>query len=67
MACQWATLKAVPGPYEYLLQEGGHHPLADPHQPLEPLRNIHSYDPCMSCAVHVMDLESGNGIEVKAV
>ncbi len=43
------------GPYEESLAGTGQHPLADPDQPLEPLRTIHSFDPCMSCAVHVLD------------
>jgi hydrogenase large subunit len=49
------------GPYEESLAGGAAdaarqpHPLADPSQPLEPLRTIHSFDPCMSCAVHVLD------------
>ncbi|MDR1427808.1 MAG: nickel-dependent hydrogenase large subunit [Bifidobacteriaceae bacterium] len=43
------------GPYEESLAGNGLHPLADPSQPLEPLRTIHSFDPCMSCAVHVLD------------
>jgi len=43
------------GPYEESLAGAGDHPLADPDQPLEPLRTIHSFDPCMSCAVHVLD------------
>lgn len=43
------------GPYEEAL--AGDHPLADPEQPLEPIRTIHSFDPCMSCAVHVLDVE----------
>jgi len=30
-------------------------PVADPDQPLEILRTIHSFDPCMACAVHVID------------
>jgi Ni,Fe-hydrogenase I large subunit len=29
-------------------------PVADPTQPIEVLRVIHSFDPCLSCAVHVM-------------
>ncbi|KEA46438.1 hydrogenase 2 large subunit [Campylobacter mucosalis] len=33
--------------------------LADLTQPLEIIRKIHSYDPCIACAVHVMDM-SGN-------
>ncbi len=31
--------------------------LADPAKPLEVIRNIHSYDPCIACAVHVMDVK----------
>src|SRR4029453_18522770 len=31
------------------------HPLVPPDQPLEILRPIHSFDPCMSCGVHVLD------------
>ncbi|MCL2735809.1 MAG: nickel-dependent hydrogenase large subunit [Propionibacteriaceae bacterium] len=43
------------GPYEVSLAGNGKHPLVDSSQPLEPLRTIHSFDPCMSCAVHVLD------------
>lgn len=32
-------------------------PVADPEQPVEILRTIHSFDPCMACAVHVLDAE----------
>ena len=28
-------------------------PLSDPEQPLEILRTIHSFDPCLACASHV--------------
>jgi len=28
-------------------------PIADPEKPLEILRTIHSFDPCLACAVHV--------------
>ncbi len=45
------------GPYEESLAGNGKHPLADSAQPLEPLRTIHSFDPCMSCAVHVLDVD----------
>jgi hydrogenase large subunit len=44
-------------PYEESLAGNGKHPLLDPAAPLEPLRTIHSFDPCMSCAVHVLDPE----------
>ena len=36
-------------------------PVADPSQPVEILRTIHSFDPCMACAVHVLDAD-GNEI-----
>ncbi len=29
--------------------------VADPDQPLEILRTIHSFDPCIACAVHIVD------------
>ena len=41
-----------PGPYETALQG---HTLADLSQPLEVLRTIHSFDPCIGCAVHIVD------------
>lgn len=34
-------------------------PIANPDQPLEVLRTIHSFDPCMACAVHLYD-ETGS-------
>jgi hydrogenase large subunit len=40
------------GPYEAAL-EGT--PIHDPEQPLEILRTVHSFDPCMACGVHVVD------------
>ncbi|WP_022851572.1 nickel-dependent hydrogenase large subunit [Limisalsivibrio acetivorans] len=40
------------GPYELSLIGT---PVADPEQPLEILRTIHSFDPCLACAVHVYD------------
>ena len=30
-------------------------PVADPKLPLEILRTIHSFDPCLACAVHLYD------------
>ena len=30
-------------------------PIADPEKPLEVLRTIHSFDPCLACAVHLYD------------
>ena len=40
-------------------------PLADPEQPLEILRTIHSFDPCLACAVHVVDTTTGRGTSVE--
>jgi Ni,Fe-hydrogenase I large subunit len=31
------------------------HPLEDPQRPIEILRTIHSFDPCIACGVHVLD------------
>jgi hydrogenase large subunit len=36
-------------------------PVADPKLPLEVIRTIHSFDPCLACAVHVYD-ENGTTI-----
>jgi len=44
-----------PGAYEAALQDN--HQLADPKQPVEILRTIHSFDPCIACAVHLSDEE----------
>ncbi|HYA15947.1 MAG TPA: nickel-dependent hydrogenase large subunit [Bryobacteraceae bacterium] len=32
-------------------------PVADPNRPLEILRTIHSFDPCLACAVHTIDAQ----------
>ncbi|MCB1516609.1 MAG: nickel-dependent hydrogenase large subunit, partial [Hyphomicrobiaceae bacterium] len=42
-----------PGAYEAALMD--RHTLHDPKQPLEIQRTIHSFDPCIACAVHVTD------------
>ncbi|HET9701586.1 MAG TPA: nickel-dependent hydrogenase large subunit [Burkholderiales bacterium] len=39
--------------------------LQDGKQPVEILRTIHSFDPCIACAVHVMGPEGEQQIEVK--
>ena len=39
-------------------------PMANPEQPLEILRTIHSFDPCVACATHVM---SPDGEELSTV
>jgi Ni,Fe-hydrogenase I large subunit len=40
-------------------------PVADIDQPLEILRTIHSFDPCMACAVHVVDTDGNEVIKIK--
>ena len=40
------------GPYEASLVGN---PVADPELPLEVLRTIHSFDPCIACAIHLVD------------
>lgn len=56
VASQWNAgprdANGIPGPYEASLVG---HSLAVPDQPLEILRTIHSFDPCIGCAVHVTD------------
>ncbi len=42
-------------------------PVADPAQPVEILRTVHSFDPCMACAVHVYDPRSGSSTNVRVV
>jgi len=46
--------KDQPGPYEASLVGN---PVADPERPLEVLRTVHSFDPCIACAVHTLDVE----------
>ncbi len=50
------------GPYEAALMD--RHALRDPKQPLEIQRTIHSFDPCIACAVHVLD---PNGEDVSSI
>ena len=51
-----------PGPYEASLVDT---PVADPEQPLEILRTIHSFDPCLACAVHVVDATGRERVRVE--
>jgi len=52
-----------PGPYEAALQDN--HTLYDATQPVEILRTIHSFDPCIACAVHVTDPDGEELVKVK--
>ena len=51
------------GPYEEALLGT---PVADPEQPLEILRTVHSFDPCMACGVHVVTPERQELVRVRA-
>ena len=54
--------KDEPGPYEASLVDT---PIAEVEKPLEVLRTIHSFDPCIACAIHLTDKESDTAISVK--
>ncbi len=53
-----------PGPYEASLVGN---PVADTDKPLEVLRTIHSFDPCIACAIHTLDPEGTELSRVKAL
>jgi hydrogenase large subunit len=59
--------KDQPGAYEASLVG---HTLAKPEWPLEVLRTIHSFDPCMACAIHMIDAngdkvsETATGLDI---
>ncbi len=52
------------GAYEAALLDT---PMADPAQPLEILRTVHSFDPCMACAAHVLDKDGNPVVEVQVL
>jgi len=52
-----------PGAYEAALEDN--HEMYDPEQPIEILRTIHSFDPCIACAVHVTDPDGEELVKVK--
>ena len=56
--------KDQPGPYESSLVGN---PVADPERPLEVLRTVHSFDPCLACAIHTLDPEGREIARVKAL
>ncbi|EDH6554024.1 hydrogenase 1 large subunit, partial [Salmonella enterica subsp. enterica serovar Richmond] len=39
--------------------------LAVPDQPLEILRTLHSFDPCLACSTHVIDNHGGELVRVQ--
>jgi len=52
------------GPYEAALKD---HQLHDVKQPIEILRTVHSFDPCIACAVHLTDPDGKELMQVKVV
>ncbi len=52
------------GPYEASLMRN---PIADAEKPLEVLRTIHSFDPCMACACHTFDPDGKQIAAVKVL
>jgi len=52
------------GPYEASLIDN---PIADPEKPLEVLRTVHSFDPCLACAIHMVDTERRDIVRVQAL
>jgi hydrogenase large subunit len=52
------------GPYESSLL---HNPVANPDSPLEVLRTIHSFDPCLACAIHLVDMGGNELSRVKVL
>jgi len=52
------------GPYEASLVGN---PVADADRPLEVIRTIHSFDPCLACAIHMHDPKTGKRVKVQAL
>ncbi|MCL4838984.1 MAG: nickel-dependent hydrogenase large subunit [Thermoanaerobaculia bacterium] len=52
------------GPYEASLVGN---PIADPERPLEVVRTVHSFDPCLACAVHAHDPQGREVARVKVL
>lgn len=42
-------------------------PVADANRPVEILRTVHSFDPCMACAVHIMDAEGKEVTKIQVI
>ncbi|MDY0191137.1 MAG: nickel-dependent hydrogenase large subunit [Desulfuromonas sp.] len=63
LACPRGTNDEL-GYYEHSLIGN---PIADPEKPLEVLRTIHSFDPCMACAVHMLNPEGKKLSSVKVL
>ena len=62
--CGPRDAKDIMGPAEEALVGT---PIADPKRPVEILRVIHSFDPCIACAVHVIDGKTNERREFQVV
>jgi [NiFe] hydrogenase large subunit len=54
----------LPGPIEEALVGT---PVADASRPVEVLRTVHSLDPCIACAVHVIDPNNDRAYEIRVL
>lgn len=52
------------GPYERSLVGTK---IVDPKKPVEVIRHIHSFDPCLACAVHILDTDGSEVCKVKVL
>ncbi len=52
------------GPYEASLISN---PIEDPERPLEVIRTVHSFDPCLACAIHMVNKDKQEIVKVKAL
>ncbi|HEX9020188.1 MAG TPA: nickel-dependent hydrogenase large subunit [Nitrospirota bacterium] len=52
------------GPYEASLVGN---PVANTEKPLEVVRTVHSFDPCLACAIHMVDAKGNEIVKVKAL
>ena len=56
--------KGQKGPYEASLVGN---PIADTAKPLEVLRTVHSFDPCLACAIHTLDVEGNELSKIRTL
>jgi hydrogenase large subunit len=56
--------RGVLGPYEASLVGN---PVADPDRPLEVVRTVHSFDPCLACAIHTFDPDGSERAKVQVI
>jgi hydrogenase large subunit len=52
------------GPYEASLVGN---PVADADRPLEVVRTVHSFDPCLACAIHTFDPDGSERAKVRVI